>query len=208
MFNDLLKEMFMKYGDEYIDRFKNNIPMAHIKVIKAIQGCGISSSNTITTRCTECGDYQTHYCSCGNRNCPLCQYHKSQIWLEKRLKEQLPGPYYMVTFTVPKEVRDFMRKSQATAYNIFFKAASETLKTFIKDKKYTGAELAGFFGVLHTWGQQLQYHPHIHFVIPAGGLDKDKLWVKAPEKFLAPIHAMSKVFRGKFIELIKKNFEV
>ena len=104
MFNDLLKEMFMKYGDEYIDRFKNNIPMAHIKVIQAIQGCGSSSSNTITTRCIECGDYQTHYCSCGNRNCPLCQYHKSQIWLEKRLKEQLPGPYFMLTFTVPKEV--------------------------------------------------------------------------------------------------------
>ena len=111
----------------------------------------------------------------------------------------------MITFTVSEELRSFMRSSQKEAYSALFKASSKTLKTFISDPKYTGGDLPGFFGVLHTWGRLLQYHPHIHYIVPAGALDKNKrIWKISPEGFLAPIHAMSKVFKGKFLDIMKE----
>jgi hypothetical protein len=122
------------------------------------------------------------------------------------MKEQLPGSYFMVTFTVPEELRSFMRSSQSSAYNAFFRAASEALKKLIADPKYTGGDLPGFLGVLHTWGRQLQYHPHIHFIVPGGALCRETgEWKKAHEGFLAPVHALSKVVRGIFCDEMKKS---
>jgi len=200
----MIKQIFREFGDEYLERFKENIPFEHIKVVRAIQRCRTEASGINLHKCQECGKVHTLYRSCGNRNCPLCQNNKNSQWLEKRLKEQLPGDYFMVTFTLPKEIRQFMRSSQRKTYNIFFKAASETLKLLIKNPKYVGGDLAGFFGVLHTWGRQLQYHPHIHFVVPGGAVcKKTGEWKRAQKGFLAPIHALSKVFQAKFRDALK-----
>ncbi len=201
----MINYIFREFGDEYLQQFIGDIPMEHIKVIGAIQRCRTRYSGVNMHRCKECGKVHTLYRSCGNRNCPLCQHHRNNEWLAKRLKEQLPGAYFMVTFTIPEEMRGFLRTSQRKAYNIFFKAASETLKLRLKNPKYVGGDLSGFFGVLHTWGRQLQYHPHIHFVVPGGALcQATGEWKRAQKGFLAPVHAFSKVFQAKFRDEMKR----
>jgi len=201
----MIDHIFRGYGNEYIGKFIGNIPFEHLKVISAIQQCKTWFAGVNTSRCRECGKIHTIYRSCGNRNCPVCQHHRNMQWLEKRLKEQLPGPYFMVTFTIPEEIRSYMRHSQAEAYNTFFRAASETLKVLISNPKYIGGDLPGFFGVLHTWGRLLQYHPHIHFIVPAGALCRETgEWKKAKNGFLVPVHALSRVFRAKFHDEMKK----
>jgi hypothetical protein len=203
--NKMIDQIFREYGDEYKEQFFGDMPVEHLKVISAIQRCKTQYSGVNTHKCKKCGSIHTLYRSCGNRNCPLCQHHRNTQWLDKRMKEQLPGPYFMVTFTVPEELRSFMRTSQSTAYNAFFKASSEALKKLIADPKYIGGDLPGFFGVLHTWGRQLQYHPHIHFIVPGGALSKESgTWQKAPKGFLVPVHALSKVVRGIFHDEMKK----
>ncbi len=201
----MLDIIFRKYGNEYIEKFNGFIPFEHVKVIRAIQRCRTPLSGVNICRCKDCGKVHTLYRSCGNRNCPLCQHHRNMQWLGRRMKEQLPGPYFMLTFTVPEELRSFMRSSQASAYNAFFKASSGALKKLIADPKHIGGDLPGFFGVLHTWGRQLQYHPHIHFIVPGGALCKEsRTWKKASEGFLVPVHALSKIVRGIFHDEMKK----
>ena len=201
----MIAQIFREYADEYLEQFIDNIPFEHLKVIRAIQRCRTEFSGVKFYRCRKCGGSKAVYRSCGNRNCPVCQYRKGGQWLDKRMQEQLPGAYFMVTFTMPEEMRGFMRTSQGRAYNIFFKAASETLKLLMKNPKYVGGDLPGFFGVLHTWGRQMQYHPHIHFVVPGGALcTKTGEWKRADKGFLAPVHALSKVFRAKFRDELKK----
>lgn len=202
----MIDQIFREYADEYLHQFIGNIPFEHIKVIRAIQRCKTESAGVNLHKCKECGEVKILYRSCGNRNCPLCQHHRNNEWLVKRLKEQLPGPYFMVTFTVPETMRAYMRSSQGEAYNAFFKAASETLKLLIANPKYVGGDLSGFFGVLHTWGRQLQYHPHIHFIVPGGAIKKSTgEWKKAQKGFLVPVHALSKVFRAKFHDEMRKH---
>ena len=201
----MIDQIFQQYGDEYMEQFIDNIPFEHVKVIRAIQRCKTKYSGINTCKCKKCGKTHTLYRSCGNRNCPVCQHHRNIQWLDKRMKEQLPGPYFMVTFTVPENIRSFMRSSQGEAYSAFFRVASETLKALIANPKFVGGDLPGFFGVLHTWGRQLQYHPHIHFIVPGGALCKDTgEWKKAQKGFLVPVHALSKVFKAKFHDEMKK----
>ena len=201
----MIEQIFREYGDEYIERFIGDIPFEHVKVIRAIQRCKTHASGVSTYECVKCGEQHTVYRSCGNRNCPVCQHHRNKQWLDKRLKEQLPGPYFMVTFTMPKEMRSYMRSSQGEAYSAFFRAASETLKALISNPKYVGGDLPGFFGVLHTWGRQLQYHPHIHFIVPGGAIRKETgEWKKAQKGFLVPVHALSRVYRAKFHDEMRK----
>jgi hypothetical protein len=201
----MLAEIFKKYGREYLDRFQSRMSDEQFNTIHAIQICKTGLAGTSTCKCDKCGKFKTFYRSCGNRNCPLCQYHRNEQWLDKRLKEQLPGAYFMVPFTVPEELRSFLYSSQKVGYSALFKAAAETLKTLLANPKYVGGDLPGFFGVLHTWGGQLQYHPHIHFIVPGGAFSTaDGKWNKAHDGFLAPVHAMSKLFRAKFHAEIKK----
>jgi len=201
----MIEQIFRDYGDEYIEQFIGDIPFEHMKVIRAIQRCKTRFSGVNTWKFEKCGKVHILYRSCGNRNCPICQHHRNMQWLDKRMEEQLPGPYFMVTFTMPEKMRSFMRSSQGEAYNAFFKASSETLKTLMANPKYVGGDLPGFFGVLHTWGRQLQYHPHIHYIVPGGALHTNTgEWKKARKGFLAPVHALSRVFRAKFHDEMRR----
>ncbi len=159
----------------------------------------------VVYECVGCGILHTTFRSCGNRHCPKCQNHKIKLWVEKQMKRQLPGHHFMITFTVPENLRRFIRSNQRAAYAAMFTASSKTLKKLTPDPKYIGGDLPGFFGVLHTWGRQLQYHPHIHYIVPGGAISKeDGSWHPSRIDYYLPVRAMSKIFRAKFCDKMKK----
>jgi hypothetical protein len=200
-----ISDIFREFGPEYLRLYGEAIPAEHKKVIAAIISCKTEDNGSLVYECEDCGQKHVVFRSCGNRHCPQCQYHKSRQWLERQLTRQLPGHHFMVTFTVPQEIRDFIRSHQRIAYAALFAASSEAMKKLAEDPKYIGADMTGFFGVLHTWGRQLQYHPHIHYVVPGGALSsKDGRWHPSTPTFFLPVLALSPIFRAKFRDRMKK----
>lgn len=198
-----LQQIFKKYAPAYLLRYKDRMPKNHVKTINAIIDCRTAASGMVVYDCTACGQVHVTFRSCGNRHCNLCQAHKTRQWLESQLDRQLPGHHFMITFTIPEQIRGVFRSHQRVAYNAMFAASSYTLKCFAADPKFMGGDLPGFFGVLHTWGRQLQYHPHIHYVVIGGAVSTaDNRWLPSRRDFFAPVKAMSNVFRGKLRELL------
>ena len=201
-----IQEIFSQYAPEYIRRFGDAMPNEHRKVIDAIIGCRTLSCGMAIYQCDKCHSSHSVFRSCGNRHCPACQNHKTQTWLQWQIKRQLPGHHFMITFTVPEQLRRFIRSNQRICYAALFKASADTLKKLSADEKYIGGDLPGFFGVLHTWGRQLQYHPHIHYIVPGGALSrKENRWHCSRIDFYLPVRAMSKMFKAKFRDEIKKT---
>jgi hypothetical protein len=201
-----INEIFQEYALEYLDRFGDLIPSQHLKVIDAIINCRTPNCGTMIYQCEECGQNHIVYRSCGNRHCPDCQHHKTHQWLMKRMDKQLPGHHFMVTFTVPRQLRPFIRSHRRLCYSALFKASSETMKKLAADEKYIGGDMPGFSGVLHTWGRQLAYHPHLHYVVPGGALSKkDGCWHPSRIDFYLPVKPMSKIFKAKFRDEMSKS---
>lgn len=201
-----IKDIFKTYGPEYIQLFGDAMPLEHRKVINAIINCRTDYYGATIYRCNECDKNHMVFRCCGNRHCPNCQHHKSRLWLEKQIKKQLPGHHFMITFTVPEQLRRFIRSNQRICYSAMFKASSATLKKLALDEKYIGADLPGFFGVLHTWGRQMPYHPHIHYVVPGGAISKvDDRWHPSRIDFFLPVKAMSKIFKAKLRDEMRKT---
>jgi len=201
-----IKDIFNTYGPEYIQRFGDAMPNEHKKVIDAIINCRTDHYGACIYQCTQCGERHMVYRCCGNRHCPNCQHHKSRKWLQTQLDRQLPGHHFMTTFTVPQKLRGFIRSNQRIGYAAMFEASSQTLKKLAADEKYIGGDLSGFLGVLHTWGRQMPYHPHIHYIVSGGALSKtDGKWHCSRIDFYLPIKAMSKIFKAKFRDIMQKN---
>ena len=199
-----LQQIFTKYAPRYLDQYKDRMPKNHIKAIDAITACRTADAGVVVCDCTGCGHVHVNFRSCGNRHCNICQGHKACQWLENQLDRQLPGHHFMITFTIPEQLRAFFRTHQRVAYDALFAASSQTLKTFAADAQFIGGDLPGFFGVLHTWGRQLQYHPHIHYVVTGGAVStSDGKWHPSRLDFFAPVKAMSKVFRAKLKDQLK-----
>jgi len=199
-----IHEIFTTYGPEYIRRFGDHMPRQHRTVINAITACRTSACGLVIYECKRCGTLHKVFRSCGNRHCPVCQNHKTRKWLQSQLKRQLPGHHFMITFTVPQSLRRAIRSQQRKAYSALFTASSQTLKAVAATPRFVGGDLPGFFGVLHTWGRQLQYHPHIHYIVPGGALSKsDGTWHPSPVSFFAPVRVMSKIFRAKLRDELK-----
>jgi hypothetical protein len=202
----LLHELFCSYGPQYLERFGQAMPGAHKKVIAAIMRCRTESNGSVLYQCAACGAQHVVHRCCGNRHCPGCQHHKSYHWLERQLKRQLPGHHFLLTFTVPEPLRSFIRSHQRIAYSALFEASSGAIKKLTADEKYIGADTPGFFGVLHTWGRQLHYHPHIHYLVPGGALSsEDHQWHPSSPGFYLPVRALSKIFRAKFRDKIESE---
>jgi hypothetical protein len=180
------------------------LPGQHYKVANALMSCHTSALGGHIYRCGECGHEKISYNSCRNRHCPSCQATARAQWVDQRMKELLPVPYFHVVFTLPSELNPFALRNKEAFYNILFQAASETLHALAGNPKRLGAEI-GFIAILHTWGQNLLDHPHLHCVVPAGGLASDgSRWKKIPHgNFLFPVKVMSALFRGKFLGLFK-----
>ena len=199
-----INEIFRTFAPEYLERYANVMPPIHRNVIDSIIGCRTEVYGIALYQCEKCGEFHRVYRSCGNRHCPSCQYHKTRQWLEKQMKRQLPGHHFLLTFTVPENLRRFIRKNQRVAYSALFKASSEAIKKLALDENYIGGDLPGFFGVLHTWGRTLEFHPHIHYVVPGGALSTtDGLWHPSRIDFYLPVKALSLIFKAKFHDAMK-----
>jgi len=200
-----INEILRTFGPEYLERYSQEMPQAHRKVIEAIIACRTQACGVTLYECENCGQLHQVFRSCGNRHCPTCQHHKSRQWLEKQMKRHLPGHHFLITFTVPESLRRFIRKNQRAAYSALFQASSEAMKKLVPDEKFIGADLPGFFGILHTWGRTLEYHPHIHYIVPGGALStSDGLWHPSRIDFYLPVHALSKIYKAKFHDAMKK----
>lgn len=175
-----------------------------LRVLSAVKKCRIADLGGHIDACTACGALRINYNSCGNRHCPKCQGNKREEWIQKREIELLPVPYFHVVFTLHDILNPLAVHKPKELYDMLFQAAWDTINVFSKDPKHLGAQ-SGMIAILHTWGQTLSLHPHLHCIIPGGGLTKSGQWkmAKSNGRFLFPVKAMSKVFRAKFVVLLK-----
>src|SRR6476620_2745071 len=173
----------------------------------AITACRTAALGGHVERCDDCGLTRNAYNSCRNRHCPKCQGLVRLQWLAARQDELLPVPYFHVVFTLPAPAAEIAFQNKATVYAILFKAAAETLSTIAADRRHLGAEI-GFIAVLHTWGQNLQHHPHVHCLVPGGGLSPDgKRWVSCRPAFFLPVRVLSRLLRRLFLEKLRVAFD-
>ena len=197
-----MQDIFRKYMDTYRERHK--LSCVQLKAVRAILNCRTSALGAHIDRCDHCGHEQISYNSCRNRHCPKCQTFAKEDWLDRQKHHLLNRPYFHIVFTVPAELNPVFYQNQRQLYTLLFKSASETLLELCADKKYLGAK-PGITAVLHTWGQNLSYHPHLHCVVTAGGLTEWNTWKDSRKKFFLPIKVLSKKFRGKFLHYLKKE---
>jgi len=199
-------EVVRRYGPAYLERFGATMPAAHKKVLRDIAACRTGELGMVVYRCADCGKTHALGRSCGNRHCPSCQRDKAEAWLENQTDRLLPCPYFLVTFTLPAELRDLARAHQRVVYAALFEASSAALRALAADPKYVGTDRLGFVGVLHTWGRTLEYHPHVHYVVPGGGLSADGTqWLPSRADFLVPVRALSILFRAKFRDILRRE---
>ncbi len=197
-----VQDIMIKYGKLYKEEHKL---MPHIqKAMNAIAKCRTGELGAHEDVCDECGFTKISYNSCRNRHCPKCQSIAREKWIYDREFEILNVKYFHVVFTIPSELYVITKQNERKVYNILFKATAETLQELSQDKKYLGAEI-GFMEVLHTWGQTIVYHPHIHCIVPAGGMDKIGKWRNSKKKFFIPVKVLSRKFRGKFLYYLKQE---
>lgn len=200
-----IADIFRTYGPPYCK--KVSLPLSHLKVMHAIKACRTAELGGHLERCDHCGYERNAYNSCRNRHCPKCQALAKAEWLEKRKAELLPVEYFHNVFTIPHELNPVAICNKAVVYDILFNSVAQTLQEFGADRKHGLGGIIGFTAILHTWDQKLLSHIHLHCVIAAGALSFDgKQWISSRKKFLFPVKALSKVFRGKFIDYFKKAF--
>jgi len=195
-----VQDIFQEYGENY--RQTHNLPIHIHKAMNAIENCRTSALGAHTDVCDLCDFQKISYNSCKNRHCPKCQTLAKEKWIYDRKFDLLNVKYFHVVFTFPDFLNSITFHNQKTVYDILFKSVSETLLELSADKKYLGAKI-GFSTILHTWGQNLMYHPHIHGIVPSGGLDSLNKWKNGKYKFFLPVKVLSRKFRGKFLHYLK-----
>ena len=199
-------DVFRHFGPAFRDQHGAVLSGARRRAMIAIENCRTAALGGHVERCGECGHQRIAYDSCRNRNCPKCQGLARAQWIADRQAELLDVPYFHVVFTVPTEIEVIAFQNQTVVYDILFRAASETLCTIAADPEHLGAEI-GFLGVLHTWGQNLLHHLHIHFLVPGGGIAPGgQHWIPCRPRFFLPVGVLSQMFRGKFLHYLEKTF--
>lgn len=192
-------DIFRQVGPPYRRKHSHRMNSMQRQAMALIESCRTGELGTVCFHCENCGQRHSVPRSCGNRHCPVCQGHKARTWLERQLDKLLPCPYFLVTFTIPKELRKFVRSHRREGYKALFDTAAATLIELARNPKFVGPGQLGFTGVLHSWGRTLCYHPHVHFIVPGGAIHDDgQSWLASRVDFLIPVHAASKIFRGKF----------
>ena len=197
-------EVFRQYAKDYLAKYGAS-PQQR-RVLRDLQNCRTAVLGGHVEECDRCGHRKIAYNSCRNRHCPKCQGPARANWMRAREAELLPAPYFHVVFTLPEMLGRLALQNPRVVYDALFRAAGDTLLEVASNPKRLGAKI-GFLAVLHTWGQNLMHHPHIHCVVPAGGLSPDRTaWVHGRSDFFLPVRVLSRVFRGKFISLLKRAY--
>ena len=200
-------DIFRSFGPAYREVHSHEMPVRHLRVMRAIEICRTAELGGHVDQCDHCGALRISYNSCRNRHCPKCQSLEKERWLEARGKDLLPTSYFHLVFTLPEGLRPLALRNQKVVYNLLFKSGSETLIELGNDSKHLGAEI-GFMALLHTWSQTLIDHPHLHCLVPGGGLSLDgKRWISSREDFFIPVKVLSSLFRGKFLDGLKRAYE-
>ncbi len=193
-------DIFREHGAAWRRANGGHVSLGQLKVMSAIESCRTAALGGHVARCEKCSHTLIAYNSCRNRHCPKCQGAAAKEWLAMRQAELLPVPYYHVVFTLPAQIADIAYQNKAVIYGILFKAAAETLITIAADPKHLGAKSA-LTAVLHTWGSALTHHPHVHIVVPGGGISLDgQRWISCRPGFFLPVHVLSRLFRRLFLE--------
>ena len=191
-------------GNSFWQRHGSHYAWQHRKVMDGIVRCRTAALGGHRDRCSGCGHQAISYNSCRNRHCPKCGGNARARWMAARAAELLPVPYFHIVFTLPHELSALVLQNKRLLYDLLFRTSAATLLEVARDPKHLGADI-GLLSVLHTWGQNLQHHPHVHCVVPAGGLAIDgSRWVAASRKFFLPVRVLSRVFRGKFTAALKQ----
>lgn len=199
--------MIRRFGEAFLDRYGPKLTPQHRKVLAALAACRTPAMGARIYRCDHCGHTVPLYNSCCNRHCPTCQAGQRAEWLEERQAELLPVEYFHVVFTVPEELGAVAAAHPRVFYTLLFHAARQTLLEVAASPKHLGGEIGGLM-VLHTWGQALQRHPHLHVIVPGGGLSADaSRWIACPRGFFLPVRVLSEVFRGKLLDLLKQEYQ-
>jgi len=197
-------DIFRKYGASF--NCKNSLSYEQLRTLRAVAICRTADLGGHIDRCSHCGHEVISYNSCRNRHCPKCQSLAKASWLDARKAELLNVDYFHLVFTLPKVLNQIALQNKKEVYNILFKAASKTLLTIAGDSKHLGVQ-TGFMAVLHTWGQTLLHHPHLHCIIPGGGLSQDEReWIRSRRKFFLPVRVLSRLFRRLFLEHLIRSF--
>jgi hypothetical protein len=200
-----LAEIFRRHGPPYRAKFGHKMLPSHKQVMRAIEQCRTPALGGHVYDCPQCDETQYLYHSCRNRHCPKCQNDKAQQWLAKQQDLLLPVPYFLLTFTLPAELRPVARSHHKLFYHLLFRASADAIQHLAQDPRFVGGQM-GMVGILHTWGRNLIYHPHVHYLVPAGGLAADsKTWLPTRTNFLLPVKALSKIFRAKFRDALRKT---
>jgi hypothetical protein len=198
-------DLLRKQGDRFMDQ-SPWLSFQQLSVLRAITRCRTAALGGHIDQCTQCGHQAISYNSCRNRHCPKCQAQARQRWLAAREKELLDVPYFHVVFTLPHELNALCRRNGRILYDLLFRASAAAMLEVAANPKRLGAQI-GFIGILHTWGQNLLLHPHLHCVVPAGGLAADhQSWIRPKYAFFLPVGALSSVFRAKFVDGLRKAF--
>jgi len=199
-------DIIRRAGDRFIERYHGSLTWAQLKVLRAIERCRTAALGGHRDQCVHCGHQAISYNSCRNRHCPKCQTNAREKWLCARQRELLPVCYFHLVFSVPHTLVPLMWQNKKLLFGLLFDASAATLLEVAADPTRLGAEI-GFLSILHTWGQTLQRHPHIHCVVPGGGLSLDNSrWIRSPPHFFLPVRVLSRVFRGKFVAGLRRAF--
>ena len=199
-------DLIRRAGNRFIERYSGALTWAQLKVLRAIERCRTAALGGHRDQCVRCGHQAISYNSCRNRHCPKCQTNAREKWLCARQRELLPVCYFHLVFSVPHALVPLIWQNKKLLFGLLFDASAATLSEVAADPARLGAEV-GFLSILHTWGQTLQRHPHIHCVVPGGGLSPDhSQWIRSPPHFFLPVRVLSRVFRGKFVAGLRQAF--
>jgi hypothetical protein len=199
-----LADVFHHYGSSYRAQFGDKMLPSHHQAMRAIERCRTPVLGGHIYICDACGETQYRYHSCRNRHCPKCQNDKAYRWLEKQHDLLLPVPYFMLTFTLPGDLRAIARRHQRLVYDLLFRTSAQAIQQMARDKRFVGGQV-GMVGVLHTWGRNLSYHPHVHYLVPGGGVSSNGTWKPSRKNFLLPVKALSRIVRAKFRDALRKT---
>lgn len=200
-----LGEIIRTYGDAYRAKYGERLLPSHRRALRDLANCRTAALGGHVYHCAVCRSDRYKYHSCRNRHCPQCQSRAGEAWLATQQQLLLPVPYFLVTFTLPQALRRITRSHQREMYNLLFRCAAAALQELARDPRFVGGQI-GMVGVLHTWGRDLTYHPHVHFLVAGGGLSADgQRWLPSRRNFLVHVHPLGRLFRGKFRAALQKT---